>query len=173
MNEEEKHYVVDSNGEVIQILDNVNKFVVLEAGDRVLRKGSIEYLKDTINIKYSFIKVNTNVPDEFFKKHPALLILMKNVEYMTNIITYSNGKVVKPSGVAKLCEISESTAKRYIKRMIEDDVIHKVKVDGKIGIMLNPFLCYRGKNISVEAYEEFKNSDLAKYGTVKERKVKR
>lgn len=159
----EKYYIVDENGEIKDILDGLESYVVLNYGDKVIRKGSVEYLKETVNLKYNFIKVNSGLPESFYNKHPILLTLMKYAEYMTNILVYSNGKIIKPSDISKICNISESTAKRYIKNMIEDDIIHKVKIDGKTAIMINPFICFKGKRLSLKTYEEFKNSIYVDY----------
>lgn len=173
MSEDKKYYIVDDNGEIKDVLNDLHSYTILETGDMVVRKGTIAYLKDSVDINFNFIKVNSNVPDEFFVKYPILLILMKNIEYMTNILAHSNGKIIKLNGISKLCGISQSTAKRHIKNMIADDIIHKVKVDGKIAIMINPFLCYKGKRVAMSTHKEFKNSSLARYGEVKERKGKK
>ncbi len=156
-----KSYIVDENGEVLQEIDDIDRLVSLEYGDRVLRKGTLKYLNDSIDINYHFIKINPKIFDKYCKKYSILSYLVCHVGYMDNICSYDNGKIIRIKDLPKVCGVSEITVKRQLKGMIEEDVIHKVpyKKNQKC-LMINPFLCMRGKRIYKSTYEEFRLSSL-------------
>lgn len=153
-------YVVDATGEIIDKIDAEDKYVKLSEGDRVLRRGTLQYLSDTTDIKYRFVKVNPNIYGDIALKYPIINILIKYLGYMDGILSYKNGKLIKIKDVARLCNVSESTAKRQLKGMFEDDVIHKVKDRTKkqTYLVMNPFVAYIGRKIYLSLYEEFKLS---------------
>ena len=64
-----KSYLVDENGVVLQELEDSNRIISLNDGDRILRKGTLEYLNDTTDIKYHFIKIK------------YLINIVKNIQY--------------------------------------------------------------------------------------------
>ena len=51
-------YVTNSDGTIVDIIETTDAYVKLGEGDRVLRKGALEYLNDTVDIKYRFVKKN-------------------------------------------------------------------------------------------------------------------
>ena len=155
------NYLVDENGEVLQVIDNPNKYVCLDDGDKVIRKGVLTYLSETTDIKYHFIKINPKIFDKYCAKYSILPYLVCHVGYMDNICCYENGKIIQLKDLPKLCEVSEVTIKRQLKGLIEDDIIHKVPYKkNKKCIMINPWLCCRGKRIYLSTYNEFKLSSL-------------
>ena len=77
---------------------------------------------------------------------------------MDNILQYSNGKNIRRKDVAKVCGVSESTAKRQLKGLVRDDVIHSVKRKKNYYLIVNPWICFRGRKIYLSLYDEFKLS---------------
>ncbi len=156
-----KSYLVDEDGVVLQEFEHDNVIVSLNAGDKVLRKGTIDYLQDTTDIKYHFIKINPKIFDKYCKKYSILPYLTCHIGYMDNICCYDNGKIIRLKDLSKVCEVSETTIKRQLKGLIADDVIHKVpyKKNQKC-LMINPYLAMRGKRIYLSTYNEFKLSAL-------------
>lgn len=156
-----KSYLVDEDGVVLQEFEHDNVIVSLNAGDKVLRKGTIDYLQDTTDIKYHFIKINPKIFDKYCKKYSILPYLTCHIGYMDNICCYDNGKIIRLKDLTKVCEVSETTIKRQLKGLIADDIIHKVpyKKNQKC-LMMNPWLCCRGKRIYLSTYNEFKLSAL-------------
>ena len=154
-------YLADENGVVIQELDNIDRVVCLDDGDRILRKGVLEYLKDTADIKYHFIKINPKIFDKYCKKYSILPYLTCHIGYMDNICCYDNGKIIRLKDLSKVCEVSETTIKRQLKGLIADDIIHKVpyKKNQKC-LMINPYFAMRGKRIYLSTFNEFKLSAL-------------
>lgn len=154
-------FLADENGVILQEIDNIDRVVCLDDGDRILRKGVLEYLKDTTDIKYHFIKINPKIFDKYCKKYSILPYLTCHIGYMDNICCYDNGKIIRLKDLSKVCEVSETTIKRQLKGLIADDIIHKVpyKKNQKC-LMMNPWLCCRGKRIYLSTYNEFKLSHL-------------
>lgn len=155
-------YVVNEHGEVIDKIDSNDKYVKLSDGDRVLRNKSIQYLKDTIDIKYRFVKVNPYIYSDIANQYPIINTLIKYIGYMDGILSYRNGKNIKMKDIHKICNVSESTAKRQLKGLIQKDVIHKVK-DKKAKqtyLILNPYVAYVGRKIYLSLFEEFKQSQI-------------
>lgn len=160
MLEQNELYVVNEQGEVIDVIASHDSYTKLSDGDKVVRRGTIQYLRETTNIKYQFIKVNPVVWGEITNKYPMFGYLVYYLGYMDNILTYSNGKKIQLKDIHKVGRVSESTAKRQLKGLLKDDIVHKVKEVGKkkTYLVVNPFICMRGKRIYSELYEEFKNS---------------
>jgi len=156
-----KSYLVDEYGVVLEEIDDSSTLVSLKEGDRILRKGTLEYLNGTTDIKYHFIKINPKIFDKYCKKYSILPYLTCHIGYMDNICCYENGKIIRLKDLSKVCEVSETTIKRQLKGLIADDIIHKVpyKKNQKC-LMMNPWLCCRGKRIYLSTYNEFKLSAL-------------
>lgn len=154
-------FLADENGVILQEFDNIDRVVCLDDGDRILRKGVLEYLKDTADIKYHFIKINPKIFDKYCKKYSILPYLTCHIGYMDNICCYDNGKIIRLKDLSKVCEVSETTIKRQLKGLIADDIIHKVpyKKNQKC-LMINPYFAMRGKRIYLSTYNEFKLSHL-------------
>lgn len=154
-------YVVDESGTIYDTLDNQYSYVKLKQGDKVLRKGALEYLQDTTDIKYHFIKINPVAWSEISIKYPIINQLVYYLGYMDNILSYRNGRFIKLKDIANICKISESTAKRQLKGLVEDDVIHKVKdvKENTTYLVVNPWVCMRGRRIYKTLYNEFKSSN--------------
>lgn len=154
-------YVVDESGTIYDTLDNQYSYVKLKQGDKVLRKGALEYLQDTTDIKYHFIKINPVAWSEISIKYPIINQLVYYLGYMDNILSYRNGRFIKLKDIANICKISESTAKRQLKGLVEDDVIHKVKdvKENTTYLVVNPWVCMRGRRIYKALYNEFKSSN--------------
>ena len=155
-----KLYVVNANGEVLDEIEGKNRYVKLSEGDKVLRKNALNYLTDSISIKYSFIKVNPVAYSRIATKCPIVNKLILYLSYMDNILTYKNGRIIKLKDIHKVCDVSESTAKRQMKILFDEDVIHKVK-DGEekcTYLVFNPWVAYIGKRIYLSLYNEFKYS---------------
>nr|DAE73853.1 MAG TPA: ethanolamine utilization protein [Bacteriophage sp.] len=154
-------FLADENGVILQKLKNIDRVICLDDGDRILRKGTLEYLNDTTDIKYHFIKINPKIFDKYCKKYSILPYLTCHIGYMDNICCYDNGKIIQLKDLPKVCEVSETTIKRQLKGLIADDIIHKVpyKKNQKC-LMINPYLAMRGKRIYLSTYNEFKLSAL-------------
>ncbi len=158
----EELYVTDSKGNIIDKIESKDKYVKLEEGDKILKKGVIQYLSDTVNIKYSFVKVNPKCWSRIATEYPIINKLIDYLGYMDNILSYSNGKNIQAKDIGNICGVSVSTAKRQLSGLMKEDAIHKVrdKKQKKTFLVVNPYLCMKGRRIYLSLYEEFKLSAL-------------
>lgn len=159
-------YLVDENGTILEEVDDIYRYAKLEPGDRIIRNGTIQYLSESIDLKYHFIKINPNIYYKYAKKYSILDTLACHIGYMDNICMFRNGKLITLKNIDSLCDVSKSTVKRQINRMIKEDLLHKIKDGKKTYFMINPWLCHRGRRISMKTYNEFKESQL-RYETEK------
>ena len=153
-------YVVDENGEVIDKIEAQDKYVKLSNGDKVVRKGVLQYLSDTTDIRYHFVKINPLIYGKIANRYPILNSMIEYLGYMDNILSYRNGVNIQVKDLPKICNVSESTIKRQLKGLLDEDVIHKVKENKKWHLVVNPFVAMRGREIYLSLYEEFKLSHL-------------
>lgn len=164
------NYLINEYGEVLQVIDDSTKIVELKDGDRILRKNAVQYLDNTMEIKYDFIKLNHYVFAKYCKKYSILPILICYIGYSDNICEFKNGKKININNLIKLCNVSKSTLLRQIQGLVEDDIIHKIKNGNSYNIMINPYLCIRGKRLDLNTYNEFKSSALRlECGNLKEK----
>ena len=153
-------YVVDETGIIVDTVDAEDSYVKFSAGDRVLRKGTIDFLSNTVDVKYRFIKLNPLAWSKIGTKYPIMNKLLYYIGFMDNVLVYNNGKIIKPKDIAKVCGVSEATAKRQLRGLQEDDIIHKKKDENNrmTYLVVNPYICMRGKKITSTLYKEFKLS---------------
>ena len=83
---EKELYVCDADGNIVDKISSEDKYVKLSEGDRILRKNAIQYLSETTDIKYSFIKVNPLAYGDLVKRYSIFAELTKHVGYMDNIL---------------------------------------------------------------------------------------
>ena len=159
--ENNKLYVVDSTGEIIDELESETSYAKLQDGDKVVRKGVLQYLENTADIRYKFVKINPLAYEIIARKYPIVNSLIKYLGYMDGILSYRNGRFIKMKDIPKICNVSESTAKRQIRGLLLDDAIHKVKdnKNNKTYLVFNPYIAYIGRKIYLSLYEEFKLSN--------------
>ena len=158
MENEEKLYLVTEQGEIVNEIDNGKRFTVLNDGDRVIRSNSKEKIENSYLLKYDFVKINKNTWYKVIEKYPIMTYLACYINYMDNILIYSNGKGIRYKDIAKVTGVSLSTVKRQMKGMLEEDVVHKVEFNKKTYLVVNPFICMRGRRVIASVYEEFKDS---------------
>ena len=90
-------YLVDEYGEILEEIRDGERYAVLDVGDMILRRNSLRsYKEKTANIKidYPYIKLNTSIAFEYFKKYSLLSYLCCHVGYMDNVCRYDNGKII-------------------------------------------------------------------------------
>ncbi|MBQ7030817.1 MAG: replication/maintenance protein RepL [Bacilli bacterium] len=163
-------YLVDEYGEILEEIRDGERYAVLDVGDMILRRNSLRsYKEKTANIKidYPYIKLNTSIAFEYFKKYSLLSYLCCHVGYMDNVCRYDNGKIITFNSLVNKLKISKTTLSRQIKEMVKDDLIHKIKIENKNAYMVNPCLCMYGQSILKSTYLDFKSSPLTKYVNIK------
>lgn len=153
-------YVTNADGVVLDTIDSDDSYVKLSEGDRVIRKGVLQYLNDTVDMKYHYVKINPFSYGKISKKYSLINTLIQYMGYMDNKLEYKNGKPVRMKDLPKLSGLSETTVKKQIKGLLADDVIRKIrdKKARQTYIVVNPFIVYIGRKIYLSLYEEFKLS---------------
>ena len=156
----EELYVTDKEGNIIDRIDSDDSYVKLSEGDRVIRKGVLQYLNETVDMRYHYIKINPHAYGIICKKYSIMNTLIKYMGYMDNKLEYRNGKPVRMKDLPKLSGLSATTVKKQLKGLREDDVIRKIrdKQAKQTYIVINPFVAYIGRKIFLSLYEEFKLS---------------
>lgn len=152
--------MVNENGEIIDTIESMDKYTKLDDGDKIIRRRSIESFKDTVEIKYHFIKINPQFYGEIASKYSILNVLVKYIGFMDGILVYQNGKKVKMKDVYKICDVSKSTAKRQLKGLFEEDILHKIKdiEENQTYLILNPYIAFIGRRVCTSLFDEFKYS---------------
>jgi hypothetical protein len=145
------------------------------AGDRVVRKKSIEYLQSTVEILPSetYVKLYLkplSILAESLTGPESLMVyfLIGYLSYDSGILMHSNGKILTRSFIADAMGQSERQVDRTLDKLREKQVLKKVLgAKREVSIIMNPWLFMRGKRINKTLYEMFRNSDWAKVYDIK------
>lgn len=151
-------YLVDENGEIIETLDDESTYVKVEAGDRVLRKNSIDSYEESYNIPMRFKKINDKVFGKICLKYPLLLYFIEYIQYKSGRLVYRNGKNVQRKDLPSICGLSKPTIDRQLKGLMREDVIKSRKEDGITVYYVNPYVIHFGRDIYKSSFELFKDS---------------
>lgn len=92
-----------------------------------------------------------------------------NLEMGTNrIVSHRNGFFegisLETKGLAKICDVSEKTIKRFIDYCIDKKIIRRMDLDGKFfGYFVNPIYVFNGNSIYPILYIMFKEYGIDNY----------
>ena len=150
-------YIVNDNGEVIDVIHDNDIFVKMNNGDKIVRKTSIDYFKDTKEIKKRFIKVNDKAINLLNKYGKYICLLLKYVGYMDGVLRFNNGIYLTNQNISKIFEVNNRNTIKILNDLIKEDVIHKQK--NKNYYTFNPWIASKGKRVSVDLYNEFKMTE--------------
>lgn len=152
-------YIVNENGEVLDTIPEGSSAVVMEYGDRLVKRGTIEYLKGTVTIDYKFYKISIEALKKLSEYAVQIWQILPYVNYATGILLHSNGKPIRPRKLASILKKKRRSGSYTIAKLIELDVIHRHK-DGKTYYFtFNPYIAIKSKRITKELYDEFKNTE--------------
>lgn len=102
------------------------------------------------------------VCQDVFKYSSELFILFKYVNFQTNILTWQNGRLIRPKQLAGILRKKRRSGNEIIRNLIADDILHKHK-DGKtFYYVMNPYVCIKGREISKAVYDEFRYTKYRK-----------
>lgn len=151
-------YITDENGEILDVIEENERYLKAKSGDRVVRGGTIEYLNGTVPIKFHFIKLNDKACNELCEYGNILFPLFQYVDFSTGILRFSNGRLVRPKHLASILRRKRRSGTKIASELIELDVLHKHKEGNTFYYTMNPWILLKGKRITKELYEEFKNT---------------
>lgn len=144
-------------------MDKDKIFVELNEGDRVLRKNTIEYLKNTIKWDLEvFIKTHTGEIqkwlDELDVYEKAFLFCIGTfIGYTDCCIQYDNGKPIGTEDLIKLCGFKRTKAYQVINSLRKKDIL--LRCDSSIGhvYLMNPWIYCKGNRINKVLKKIFEN----------------
>jgi hypothetical protein len=147
MRDEDKLFVVKGSGEIVR---------EIQQGDRILTDNSVKHLTDTMPIKNKFLKVNDMALSKLDIHSGFICCLLPYISFTDGALRHGNGCYLTANNYNK---ISPRYFRKQIKELIDLDVIHKCKnYSGSFFYAFNPYIAMRGKRITKELYEEFKET---------------
>lgn len=163
-----RYVILDGNtGEITQDLgENIDgaRFVALHEGESVYYRSTSGF-QDYTKLKYDYVKFNYKASIEIYHKCPQLLLLIPFISYKDNILKFSNGHNATMKGLARHLGFNEDYFKgKLLKKLKDLDIAKVIKHHGKRAIVINPYVVYKGKEVSRDIKELFENSDWAILG---------
>lgn len=152
-------YIVNDDGEIIEVINDDDVVVKMSPGDRIIKKQSIDYFKDTKEIKKRFIKVNDNAVATLYVYGKYICLLLKYVGYMDGILRFNNGIYLTNKSISKIFGVNERNTIKILDDLEKEDVIHKHKSKNRNYYTFNPWIASKGKRVSIDLYNEFKMTE--------------
>lgn len=151
----------------------------INEGDRIIRKASVDYLKDTEVWKIEhFYKGNIN---EIRKQLESLSIYEKAflfaiatyVGYEDCCIKHDNGQCMGFDDLVKLCRMGRTKTMTTLNSLIKADILYKGRNSKGLQYFVNPWLFCKGNRIDKVLKTMFKNYRIKvmngmKWGELKE-----
>lgn len=91
-----------------------------------------------------------------------LLLMMSGVGYKTGYISMKNNHAMTDEWIAEKLDINVKTVKRAIRKFIERGIIAINLTEKSKSYFMNPYIQYKGKWISKDLYNMFKDTKWAK-----------
>lgn len=158
-NTTEPYYLVNGEGEVVETIEDVNRYVKLGAGDRVLRYNSTKKLNTTKKLSYHFIKINFEYYPKIGFSVPLVNILLPYIHHSSCELIYENGVYVTPLNLSRSIKMSLSYCRRSFRKLEELDVIKRCTISKKRVIYyFNPYIATRGARVEVNTLNMFSES---------------
>lgn len=91
-----------------------------------------------------------------------LLLMMSGVGYKTGYISMGNNHPMTPEWIAKKLDVDKRTVDRCLKKLIDKGIIAINVTEKKKSYFMNPYIQYKGRWISKDLYNMFKDTKWAK-----------
>jgi len=91
----------------------------------------------------------------------VLLLMMSGVGYKTGYISMGNNHSMTPEWMAKKLDIHKKTVDKILKKLIDKGIIAIVVTEKKKSYFMNPYIQYKGRWISKDLYNMFKDTKWA------------
>lgn len=162
MNNDEKMYLVNEEGEIINEIDPKENRVVIQSLEDLKNKGkALKKLENSKRIKYRFAKVNIENIVEVKKVAPFFIDLIPYISYFDNILRFDNGVKITPLNIGLVYgakNVSKQYGNKIVKTLVSEDIVHKYGVGKSSYLVVNPWICYCGKTVQVDVAQEFEES---------------
>lgn len=146
--------IVDDDG---QIIDHFNE------GDRIVRKASVEHLKDTQvwNIEHFYKgnldEIRKQLEDLSVYEKSFLFTIIAYVGYTDCCIKYDNGNCIGFDDLVVLNRMGRTKTMNTINSLRQKDIIYKGSNSKGIQYFINPWLFCKGNRINSVLKTMFKN----------------
>lgn len=146
----------------------------INTGDRILRKASIDFLKNQeeqekelveVNEGRRFIKIYEDVLKDLVAakltnaEHLVALVCLGNLSYVSGAVRYRNtGEFLTPINFEKETGLSKMTVWRAIEGLVEKDILQRGKRGNEFQLFANPYIFMKGKKINQTLFKMFKSS---------------
>lgn len=139
-------------------------------GDRILRKKSEEYLKETEEIlpddepyTKTYHRAMFAVANSLTGKELQMIYcLVPFLSYESGMLRHPNGKPLNRAYIADYTGLNVKTVDRLLQGLKEKQVIGRNVVGREVQYFLNPWLFMRGKRVNKTLKAMFQNSRWAK-----------
>lgn len=161
---ESKRYIVtEGTGEVTE----------LNAGDRIMRKKSIEHLSEyeTWSMKH-FYKGNSTelrklMPELSIYEKGILFSILPYIDYKSCVLSHQNGIDLSLGDIEKKSAVGRKKCGETVAMLIKKDILYRGKNSKGTQYFVNPWLFVKGNEIEVVLKTMFKNYKIKIHGNVK------
>lgn len=157
-----QYYIVDDEGEIVSDLgENIEGavFTRLDPNDVVIKRGTGIGLEETKEVELDFAKINYKAGIELYKKCPQFLLIMPFINFTDNLLKYSNGTLVSATNFAKHTGYNKDYIVQVFRKLRENRIIELTRFNGKVAYVVNPYVVFKGKRMTVSTLDKFKNTD--------------
>ena len=146
-------------------------YAELNAGDRIVRKKSIDYLKNTDELQ------KTEMYVKFFLKSASVLArekmssteisvcleMLQYIRYDTGYLAFENGIKLTLDDIKRKCDfISMTSVVRAVDELVDKKIFAKVKTGKENNYLVNPYVFMRGARVNKTLSKTFENSKWAR-----------
>lgn len=143
----------------------------MNAGDRIVRKKSIDYLKNTDELQ------KTEMYVKFFLKSASVLArekmsstemsvcleMLQYIRYDTGYLAFENGIKLTLDDIKRKCNfISMTSVVRAVDELVDKKIFAKVKTGKENNYLVNPYVFMRGARVNKTLSKTFENSKWAR-----------
>jgi hypothetical protein len=150
----------------------MGKLVEVDYGDRILRKKSIDYLENTIEINKdeSFIKLYLKAIDVLAdenlnaSEYRMCIKLLPYMRYESGLIAYENGRYLDKKTISEIMKLNIRSIERTLETLTDKKIFARTRMGNEIKYYINPFIFMKGTRINKTLYSMFENSKWNCYG---------
>lgn len=142
----------------------------LRQGDKIVRGASMEYLRNTINVKYkdygwfNIKELHKVLPTLTDSESALFLRLTPYVSYRNCCLQYGNGKDITLSGIVKITDMSKTTCIKATEGLIKKNIYYKGRNGKSNQYYVNPWIVNRGMTVSRVLKNMFKHYYIHEHG---------
>lgn len=155
-------YLVDKDGEIINEIDPKKDRIVVQSLKDIKREGApLSKIENSKRIKYRFAKVNMANIVDVKKVAPFFIELIPCISYFDNILRFDNGVKINSTNIGLIYgekNTSRQYGNRLIKKLVDEDIVHKYGTGKSSYLVANPWICYCGKTVQIDVAQEFENT---------------